>query len=101
MDGKDWGEAVRDPEVKLSAESLWLVMWLTIAWGIIRIPSMEEGSVFGEQGSCAFFGLNPHLDGVVCVGLEVVEVYPSISSVEVTSTSETECQRWVATFSIE
>jgi len=101
VDSKDWSEAVRDPEVKLSTESLWLIMRLAIAWWIIVVPSIEEGSVFGEQGSCAFFGLNPHLDGVVCVGLEVVEVYPSISSVEVTSTCRAECQRWVATFSIE
>jgi hypothetical protein len=101
VDSKDWSEAVRDPEVKLSTESVWLIIWLALAVGIIPVPSIVEGSVDGSKGSCAFFGLNPHLDGVVCVGLEVVEVYPSISSVEVTSTCHAESKRWVATFSVE
>ena len=101
MDSKDWSEAVRDPKVKLSAEGFWFIMWLAIAWWIINVPSMEEGSVDGRKGSCAFFGLNPHLDTVVCIGLEMIEVYPCISSVEVTTTRYTKSQRWVATFSIE
>jgi len=101
VDSKDWSKAVRDPEVEFSTESVWLVMWLAIAWWIIPVPSVMEGSVDGRKGSCAFFGLNPHLDGVVCVGLEVVEVYPSIKSVEVTSTCCAEGKRWVTTFSIE
>ena len=101
MDSKDWSEAVRDPEVKLSTESVWLIIWLALAVGIIPVPSIVECSVDGRKGSCAFFGLNPHLDGVVCIGLEVVEVYPCIMSVKVTSTCQAECKRWVATFSIE
>jgi hypothetical protein len=68
---KDWGETVRDPEVKLSAEGFWFLMWLTVAWWRIVVPSLEEVSVHDGKTSCTFFSFDEHLYRVAWSGLEV------------------------------
>ena len=101
VDGKNWSKAVRDPEVKRSTEGLGFIMWLAVAWWIVVVPTLEEVRVHGSKTACAFFGLNPKLDGVAVVRLEVVEAYMSIMTIEITSTSSAEGQRWIAAFGIE
>jgi hypothetical protein len=85
MDGNDWSITVRDPEVKLSAEGLGFVMWLTVAWWIIVIPSPEEISVLDSKAASSNFSLDPHFDSMAYGSLVVEEVYMSIVAIEITS----------------
>lgn len=64
-------------------------MWLTLTVWIIVVPTLEEGSVHDRKTASSDLSLNPHLDRVAGVGLEVIEAYMGVMAIEITSTSVT------------